>query len=179
MNIQEAWEKALKSTEIIRPRVQPLHTFEATHIPYLLLSESSVNTGDTVVRKGEIIVEKPSLVLPFNLPYFEGFDFEEEMDINQDILTSFFLVRGVSFPSMRYNNKTDSIDVHEGGLSKAIEHFSAKLEREENVHTGLIAGAEDVWQFSVLIFTGGQIIKAADGDMKKLFDDFKRRGRLF
>src|SRR3989338_11517731 len=123
MNIQEAWEKALKTTEITRPRVQPLHTFEATLLPYIFLAESLVNTGDTVVRKGEIRVEKPSIVLPMNMPQFEGFEFEESLHMNEELLKSFFLVRGVSFPSMKYNNKVDSLDVFEGCLPKALEHY--------------------------------------------------------
>ena len=178
MNIQDAWEKALKTTEIIRPRVQPLQTFEATHLPYIFLSESLVNSGDTVVRKGEIRVEKPSIVLPFNMPQFEGFEFEESLQMNEDILKSFFLVRGVSFPSMKYNNKTDSLDVFEGRLPKALEHYGNQLQREENVNAGLITGGEEIWQFSILVFICDQVAKSANGDFKKLFDDYKHRGRL-
>ena len=178
MNIQDAWEKALKHTEIIRPRVHPLHTFATTHLPYLFLAESSVNSGDTVVRKGEIMVEKPSLILPSNAPQFEGFDFEEKLHLNPDLLTSFLLVRGVSFPSLKYNNKTDSIDIYEGRLKTAIEHYTSTLQREENVHTGLIAGTDDCWQLSVLIFICGQVAKSSEGDLKKLFDDYYRKGLM-
>ena len=32
MNIQDAWEKAVRKTEVVRPRVQPLATFAATHL---------------------------------------------------------------------------------------------------------------------------------------------------
>jgi len=64
MGIHESWEKALKMTEIVRPRVQPLATFEATQIPYIFLAESLVNHGDTVIRKGEITIDKPSIILP-------------------------------------------------------------------------------------------------------------------
>ena len=178
MNIQDAWEKALKNTEIIRPRVQPLHTFEVTHLPYIFLAESKMNAGDTVVRKGEVKVEKPSIILPSNLPQFEGFDFEEEMKLNEDFLMSFFLVRGISFPSMKYNNKVSSLDIFEGPLSKAIQNQLADLQRNEDVHTGLITGSEEVWQFSALIFICSQAARSADGDIRKLLDDLRRRGQM-
>ena len=178
MNIQDTWERALKTTEIIRPRVQPLHTFEATLLSYVFLAESQVNSGDTVVRKGEIRVEKPSIMLPMNMPQFEGFEFEESLQMNEEILKSFFLVRGVSFPSMKYNNKVDSLDIFEGRLPKALGHHGNRLEREENVHTGLITGSEDIWQFSVLVFICDQVAKSADGDFRKLFEDYKRKGRM-
>ncbi len=171
MNIQDYWEKALKKTEVVRPRVQPLLTTAATRLPYICLSESSVNRGDTVVRKGEVIVEKPALILPYGTPHFEGFDFEKDMKFGENTLTNFFLVRGVSFPSMKYNNVTSSLEVQEGALSKAVEDHKEALQRHENVNTGLIVGPEDCWQFSVLIFVAGQVMRAAEGDFRRLLED--------
>lgn len=172
MNLQDRWEKAIKRTEIVRPRIKPLATFEATTVPYIFLATAETSRTDTVVRKGEVIVEKPAIVLPFNVPQFEGFDFEEEMEINEDLLKSFFLVRGVSFPSFKYNNKTASLDIFEGKLSKAIEFHMNFLQRDENTHAGLIVGPADCWQFSVIIFVASQISRAAEGDIRKLFEDF-------
>jgi hypothetical protein len=172
MDIQDSWEKALKQTEIIRPRVQPLFTFEATHLPYIFLAESILNMGDTVVRKGEIVVEKPAIVLPNHLPQFEGFEFEKDFPSKEDFLTTFFLVRGIKFPSLKYNNKTESLDIHEGRLKQAIEQYTHELQKKEDVATGLVIGPEDCWQFSVLIFICSQIMRQADGDIKKLFDKF-------
>ncbi len=177
MNIQDIWEKAVKKTEIIRPRVTPLSSYDVTHLPYVCLSESAVNTGDTVVRRGEVMVQKPTIVLPHNMPQFEGFDFEKEMQVNEDLFRSFLLVRGVQFPAMKYNNKSYSVDVHEGSLSKAIEHHKTLLQRHENVHTGLIAGPEDCWQFSVILFVCSQIARSADGDIRRLLDDMGRFDR--
>ena len=170
MNIQDAWDKAVRKTEIVRPRVLPLQTHSVTRLPYICLSESSVNPGDTAVRRGEVIVEKPAIVLPQNLPQFEGFDLEKEMHVNEDLFKSFLLVRGVQFPAMKYNNKNSSVDVFEGGLSKAIERYKKDLQQSENVHTGLIAGPEDCWQFSVLLFVCSQVARSADGDIRRLLD---------
>lgn len=178
MSIQDSWERALKKTEIVRSRVQGLLTHAATNLPYIFLSESSVNMGDTVVRKGEVIVDKPSLVLPSASPQFEGFDFDKELHINEGMLTNFLLVRGVTFPSLSYNNRTYSVDIYEGSLKKAIQNNLDKLQRQEDVHTGLIIGLEDCWQFSMLIFICTQVVKSAETDAKKLLEELKRRGRL-
>ena len=178
MDIHDSWEKALKTTEIVRPRVQPLHTFEATQIPYVFLAESSVNHGDTVVRKGEVTVDKPSIILPLDLPQFEGFEFDKKFSGVEDYLTTFLLVRGIRFPSMKYENRVESLDIREEKLSKAVEFFSQLLQRQENVSTGLVIGPEDCWQFSVLIFICGQITRSADGDVRKLFDRFRDQGPM-
>ena len=174
MSIQEIWDKAVRKTEIVRPRVVPLHSNDVTRLPYICLSESSINEGDTAVRRGEVLVEKPSIVLPFNAPQFAGFDFEKGDLGNEELFKSFLLVRGVQMPGMRYNNRSSSLDVHEGSLSRAIEYFKKELQKTENVHTGLIAGPEDCWQFSVLLFVCSQVIRSADGDIRKLMDDMRR-----
>ena len=170
MDIEKTWEKALKYTEIIRPRVEPLHTFKTTHLPYVFLAESSVNEGDCVVRKGEVLVEKPSIILPPDSPQLDGFDFKDVSLRQQDTIISFFLVRGIGFPSMKYNNKTYSLDIFEGRLSQAIEKHTHELQKAENVTSGLVIGPEDCWQFSVLIFVGMQILRSTDNDIRKLMN---------
>ena len=173
MSFEESWQKALKHTEIIRARIQALQTLSETKVSYILLSESSINHGDTVVRKGEVLVERPAIIIPPNHPQFKGFEFSAEEKNNNDII-NFFIVRGISFPSLRYDNKTSSLDIYEGNLSKAIKYYQDSLQQHENVQTGLVAGPEDCWQFSLLIFICAQIIRNADQDIKKFLDDFKK-----
>ncbi len=174
MDIQEAWTKALKETDIIRSRVLSLQTFEPTPVPYVLLSASAINSGDTVVRQGEVLVDRPSLILPPNIPQFEGFDFEAAQ-ANPNSLINFLLVRGVTLPSLKYNNKTNCLDIFEGNIEDAIAHYGNRLAREENTSAGLIAGPEDVWQFSLLIFICSQIAKNSSVDIRRLLDEFHRK----
>lgn len=175
MDIEEYWEKALRETGIIRARIATLSTFQSTHVPYLLLSASSLNVGDTVVRKGEIVVEKPTLILPPNIPQFNGFRFEEDGFGNPDSLINYLLVRGIHLPSLKYQNKTYALDIFEGRLSEAIEHFKNQLQYAENVHTGLITGPEDCWRFSLIIFICSQIVRNAERDIQKLLEEYKKK----
>ena len=145
-----------------------------TKVPYILLSESTINLGDTVVRRGEINVEKPSIIVPPNIPQFKGFEFEKE-NYEDNSVINFLLVRGVSFPSLKYDNHTSFLDIHEGKLSDAIKLYQSELEKAEDVHTGLIMGPEDCWQFSLLIFIATQIAKNADQDFRQLWEQFKKR----
>ena len=181
MDFEQMWAKALKHTEIIRSRVQSLSMSGDTHVPYLLLSESSINIGDTVVRKGEVLVQKPSLFIPPNNPQFEGFEFEDDNDremFDQNSFMNFLIVRGISLPSFRYDNKTSSLDIYEGKLSAALKHHQKLLQKQENVHTGLLIGPEDCWQFCVLIFICSQIVKNADQDIQRLLDEYHKKKEL-
>jgi hypothetical protein len=143
----------------------------------MFLSPSLINDGDTVVRKGEVVVQRPSLILPPNIPRFEGFEFEQEPGADQNAVVNYLLVRGITLPSLMYNNKTSSLDVFEGEMSRAIAHFANQLEREEDVSCGLLAGHEETWQFSVLIFICSQIARNTQVDIRRLMDDL-RRGSL-
>ena len=175
MDIEKAWGQALKHTEIIRSRIASLATVGDTMVPYILLSESSINQGDTVVRKGEVRVTKPSLIVPPNNPQFLGFEVDEEGPVDPNSLINFLLVRGISLPSLRYDNQTSSLDVYEGRLSNAIKFYNEELQKQENVKSGLLVGHQEYWSFSLLIFICSQIAKNADLDIRKLLDEHKRK----
>ncbi len=171
MDIQGYWEKALKSTRIVRARVQPLALFGETRLPYVFLAESSINEGDTVVRQGDVVVERPAIILPSGMPQFQGFESDEKETFDYESLNSFLLVRGVRFPSLKYQNKTQSLDLHEGRLKEAIGFYLNRMEKEENVSTGLVVGPEDCWQFAVLVFIASQVLRQATSDLRRLMGE--------
>ena len=175
MDIQELWDKALKRTEIIRMRLQDLATFDSTVVPYVFLAESSLNQGDTVVRKGQILIERPAIVLPQLSPQFEGFDFDRDLHVPNEMLATFLLIRGLHFPSLKYRHQLSSLDVFEASLQKAIEHFRHQLTVSEDLKTGLVIGPEDVWQFSVLLLVGALVVRSAEGDLRRLLEEWRKR----
>lgn len=175
MDIYDAWGKALKHTEIVRSRVSALQIFHSTQVPYILLSESSVNLGDTVVRRGEITVDRPSLILPPNIPQLEGFELQDSPAFDQESMINFLLIRGISLPSLKYDNKTSQLNVFDGHLDKAVKHYLNELQQKENVTSGLLVGPEDVWPFSLLIFICSQIARNSEIDIRRLMDEHKKR----
>jgi len=175
MDLQGQWEKARKQTEIIRLRLQDLATFDATAVPYIFLAESALNQGDTVVRKGQVIIERPSIILPNFSPQFEGFAFDEAFHLSDEAVATFLLVRGVQFPSLKYRHQLSSLDVMEQSLQKAIAHFGRQLTAAEDITTGLVLGPEDAWQFSVLLLIGALVIRSAQGDLRRLLEEWRRR----
>lgn len=173
MDIDALWQKALKQTEIIRTRALDLSAVEATALPYVFLAESSLNQGDTVVRKGHVLIERPALILPS--AQLEGFEFGKDYSVSEDAVLNFLLVRGIRFPSMRYRHELSSLDLREGPLTQAIEHFTQRLKQGEDLKTGLVVGPEDAWQFSVLILVGALAVRSAEGDLRRLLDEWHRR----
>jgi hypothetical protein len=175
MDVHTAWEKALRETNIIRSRIMGLQTFNETHVPYILLSPSTINEGDTVVRTGEVLVHRPSLVLPPNIPQLEGFNFDNENSFEEDSMINFLMVRGISLPSMKYDNKIFSLNVFEGKMEDAVEVYCNRLQKEENTSTGLLCGPDQLWQLSLLIFICSQIVKNSSIDIRRLLDEYHQR----
>jgi len=175
MEIQELWDRARKRTEILRLRLQDLATFEATVVPYIFLAESSVNQGDTVVRKGQVVIERPAIVLPRFSPQFDGFDFETTLHLSDEALATFLLVRGVQFPSLKYRHQLSSLDLIEGSLHQSIRQWTDQLAAAEDVKTGLVIGPEEAWQFSILLLVGVLVVRSAEGDLRRILDEWRKR----
>ena len=175
MDPQELWESACKRTELLRLQAQELATFEATAVPYIFLAESTVNPGDTVVRRGQVVIQRPAIVLPALSPQFEGFGDEPEWRIGGDALATFLLVRGVQFPSLRYRHERSSLDVIEASLQASIDRFTEQLTAAEDIRTGLVVGPEAAWQCSILLLVGALVVRSADGDLRRLLDRWRRR----
>ncbi len=176
MDLDEKWEKAIRETRIIRYRLRNLLAFDSTELPYIALASSAVNLGDTVVRKGKVIVHRPLIILPQGpFAQFEGFDFEDDFNLTGDDIRRFLLMRGVSFPSLKYRNETHTLDIFEGDVDKAVAYFSEQLERKEDVHSGLITGPEDAWQFSVLIYVAAMAARSASSDVEQIIEELRRR----
>ena len=170
MDIEKSWDKAQEKTEVIRGRIKALSTFANTAVSYIFLAESIINEGHTIVRKGKVIVEKPLIVLPEDMPQFEGFNFQEDMEVEDNSVQTLFLMRGIRFPSLKYNNNIESLDLEETGLAKSIDKHKKQLEREENVSTTLVIGPEDCWQFSLLFYLAALVGRCTRTDIMNLLD---------
>lgn len=175
MDMQDAWEKATKETEIIRCRRRVLSASRTEVLSYVFLSESEVNLGDTLVRKGKVVVHQPSIMLPKHCPLFQGFDFEKDYGVNNEIVKTFLLVRGVSMPSFEFTNEMAGMDIYEGSLDSATNRFVDEFERREDIDTSLICGPGDCYHFSILVFVAAMVGRSASSDLEKLVNDLMRK----
>jgi hypothetical protein len=174
MNLEQKWEKAVRETKIIRYRLRNLLAFDATELNYIVLGASSVNVGDTVVHKGKVVVHRPLIILPHGQrAQFEGFSFEDELELSGDDIRRFLLMRGVSFPQLKYRNEVCHLDVYEGNLDRAVNHYRDQLERREDVQSGLMSGPEDAWQFSVLMYVAAMAARSASSDIERILEELR------
>jgi len=177
MDLHEAWEKASKETEMIRCRRSLLSPCRTEELSYVFLSESEVNIGDTLVRKGKVLIHRPSIILPQHCPQLEGFGFDKDYGVNNEMVKTFLLIRGVTLPSLEFTNEIAGMALHEGPLDYAIDHYLDEFEKVEDIDTSLVSGPGECYQFSVLVFIAAMVGRSASSDLEKLMKDLRKKGR--
>ncbi|MCX7957273.1 MAG: hypothetical protein N2643_05245 [Endomicrobia bacterium] len=170
IDINKKWQQAINETRIVRSRYKKLETFKKTIVPYVLISQSLVNKGETVVRRGKVEVSPALIHLPYTGFEFKGFNFEETTHYNEETIKSFLLVRGINLPPLKYNNEQVKLEVVNKSLKEAINHYQKIFQRIEDIDTGLIVSIPDIWQFSLLLYIIHLVKKSADNDLKNYVD---------
>lgn len=166
VSFEEDFAKAVQETEIHRGRRSRLLTVGSTELPYILLNQSLVNTGDTVVRRGVMRVEEPSILLMQRPHQFEGFDVGEGDDPQEALIA---LGRMASLPPARYSNKDVQMDLVEGKLDRILLQMEHRLDQEQDELTGLISGPVEIWHYSLMVYVGQMVKQSVRGDLSHLF----------
>ncbi len=168
IDLEKKWEEALKKTKIVRSRIVKLETFKKTVVPYVLLSNSLVNKGCTVIREGKVEVSPPIIQLPYSGYQLLNFNFKDTTDYSDEIIQSFLLIRGVKLPPMKYSNTEVELKVVEKTIDDVVKEYKDILERKEDIETGLVISIPDIWQFSLIIYLATLVVKSADNDIKNI-----------
>jgi hypothetical protein len=174
MDFEQKWQKAVKNTEIERSYLGHLNSSSTTTLSYIMLSESTLDSSDTVIRKGKVDITRPIIYLPDNNPMFEGFELSSR-DISDSSILNFLLLRGINFPSLKYQNSVYSLDIDSSSLSDVVKKSKRELQMSEDVKAGLIVGPDDCWQYSLIVYVAALASKSASNDIKKYLDDLKER----
>lgn len=160
---QEKFEQIWKQTKILRPVDRKLFTFGDTHLPYILVADSVVNRGDTVVREGEVVVKRPLIYAPRSgFPTFEGFSEKGER------AAGMIIQRMMYIPPYEYKNSQHSLSVTPEPLNGVVVRLNEKLDRKEDNLTVIIKTMADMWEVSVMCFAAERMIESIPSNLKEL-----------
>ncbi len=172
IDIDKKWQEALKKTKIVRSRIKRLETFKKTIVPYILVNESLVNKGCTVIREGKVIISPAYIHLPYSKFELSNFNFKETTNYSDEIVKSFLLIRGFNLPSMKYDNTELKLEVVDKPLEQVIKEYQEIFQRKEDIETGIVISIADIWQFSLIIYLASIITKSAENDIKNFLEIF-------
>lgn len=171
MEMEEAFKLAQADTQFIRVRKNLLYTFGATRLPYICLSPSAQQSGQIMVRRGEVLADKPQIAVPGFDFSFEGFDNPDLQDEESEGL-AVFLARRISMPPSKYVNKAGQEANEPGPMPEAVERAVNRLENDNDVRTAVITAPEQVWGLSILLYVGSQVARSAPSNFQEHFERF-------
>ena len=172
MNFNEAIELARADTNIIKTRKNLLFTFGPTKLPYLCLADSE--DGVVYIHEGVVTTDKPHIAIPGEEMGFEGFEME---GVEQKGMIPVLLARGIRMPAAKYVNKNEEKRIFRGNIKDAIDVELERLDKVDDIKTGVITAPESVWKLSVLLYVGSQVARSAQSNVQEHMERiFLQRG---
>jgi hypothetical protein len=170
MNSHEAFEAAIETTQVIKKRQHSLFTFGITRLPYYFIASSEIDPHDTVIREGKVNVEKPSIYIPGYNPQFEGFEFEDDVPVDEDELKYILLTRRIVLPSLHYIHSEKNLNVERISVDEKINKLCNQLDRRSDTITGVIRGKDKFFPFPLLIYVGEMILRSTGSNLIDIFE---------
>ncbi len=150
----ERIERAVLRTEILRAPKQTLSAFGTTNIYYYLLTEPSYSditsdTGETVVREGRVIAERPRIVTPYYLSHLEGFSREARL-----YLETLMKSHGSDAPGLfyTYRNEPKGLNIATQDWRAVLASLNEDIDRRKESLVTIIRGEDTLWDVSLLKF---------------------------
>jgi hypothetical protein len=163
-------KQAVRHTEILRAPKQSLYTFGTTNIYYYLLTcpvytKPTEETGETVIREGRVIAQKPRIVTPYYLAHLEGFSpearryFEALMNqYGQNVAGLFYT----------YKNEPKELNIVSDNLLSVVDKLNAEIDKRGEHLAAIIKGEDQLWDVSLLKFIFELTRRSAQDNMMQL-----------
>lgn len=166
----EKIEYAIAHTEVIRPPTQRMATFGETQVYYYLVAEPvyvelTGGTGETVVREGKVMAERPKIVTPnYLVNLFQGFEHGREY-------AEYIRHRYGNYePGLlyRYRNEPKGTNIVSGTIDEVVGRLNEMIDKEINPLTSIIKGVDEMWDVSLMKFIHEWTRHSVPGNVSEL-----------
>ena len=151
---REALREVAEKTVVIRPPRQHLATFGVTTVDYYLVTSPSYQDPDaqpteTVVREGQLNVQRPQIVTPFYLlNLFQGF--EHGAAYAENLAET----HGAQSPGLLYSYRHDLRDtsIVSDPPDAVVRRIVGMLDDEGKALAAVVFGVDHLWDVSLMKF---------------------------
>jgi hypothetical protein len=176
MEIDERILEAVEETSVIRPPKRHLSTFGATNIYYYLLTEPAYaefdsTNGETVIREGRVIAERPRVVTPFYLTRLDGFGSDARKYFQMLLETHGPDAPGIYYA---YKNEPKEMNIVSDSLTAVVEKLNVQIDSRGDPMTSIIKGKDELWDVSLMKF----IYEITKHSVQDNINQFGSRGLL-
>ena len=156
MNTYPDWLRAVEQTYVVKFPLQHLATFGVTNIDYFIVTEpiytaidSAKKNLETVVRKGRVIAEQPSLITPTYALNLKGFS-DDAYEYMRHVSQSY----GANSPGIlyQYRNEAENLEILSGIPAEVGNRISTDLKEKKNDLSVVIVGVDEFWDVALMKF---------------------------
>lgn len=153
-----------QSVRIERSIPYTLFTFGETDLPYYLVVAAG-NPGEPVgVTKGEVSITRPAILTPDNVrPEFRGF-FEQD----EGGMVDFLLARGMSFPHLKFTNRSGSPDLVSDSVEEAVSRLKKRLDAEDEDRVAVLSAPHGLGGLALLKYAIEKAVESAPSNIQEL-----------
>lgn len=165
MGLQEDWWYAVSRTRVVHAPRRTLETFGTTKLRYHLLSELMDDINQVRVREGYVYSERPQIVTASS-ELLENFgdkarEYARAMAAHGELVP--ILKYGLQF-------RKDALKEHRisDSLANAAQRVCDENLSDDDNHSAVIIGADELWEVSLLKFTFDYVQRSAATNLQDL-----------
>jgi len=161
--------RAVLGTEIVRLPSQRLATFGTTNIHYYLVTEPAYakpgQSGESVVREGKVVAERPRIVTPYYLTRLEGFGADARKYFEMLLNDSGPDAAGIIYA---YRNELEQTSIVTDKPVNVVGRLADEIDRNQDPLTTLLRGIDELWDVSLLKFIHELTRQSVSGNLKEM-----------
>ena len=163
---RDAWD----TVRIERPVNYSLFTFGHSDLLYFLVTHAE-SAGMVSVRKGQVRIDRPKIITPYNArPEFQNFFDSED---GEDYI-EFLLSRTAAFGNLKISNESGPAKIVTDTVDEAVAKLNVQLDDEEEEHVAILSAPPMLAGMAVLRYTAERVMSSAPDNIQEL----KERGFL-
>lgn len=150
----ERIQYAIECTKVLRSPKQHLSTLGTTNIGYYLVTEpaysdTASDAGETVIREGRVVVERPRIVTPYYLSRLEGFSPDA-----RKYFETLIRMHGANAPGLfyAYKNELKGLNIVGDSLPSVVNKLNDDIDKRGDSLAAIIKGVDELWDVSVMKF---------------------------
>jgi len=162
-SFQEQFDEAWQAVDVVRYSQPNLFTFGDTRLKYTVIAPSEIHQGETVLREGQVVVQKPMII---NLLGAEGVHLEGFGEFDQ--MPGFLIERMAYIPRLNYRNQEGRMEIVSTPANELIEQVIKKLDTEGDNLMGVMKSPAGAWQIGVLRYSVEKIVQSTPYNIQEL-----------
>jgi hypothetical protein len=167
---RDALREVAEKTVVLRPPRQHLATFGVTTVDYYLVTTPSYQGDEeapteTVVREGQINVQRPQIVTPFYLlNLFQGFEHGQQF---AEYLAE---THGAQSPGLLYSYRHDLRDtsVVSDPPDAVVRRIVGMLDDENKALAAVVFGVDYLWDVSLMKFVFDMTVSSVGQNVQEM-----------